>query len=208
MTQADIIRALRKQMSDVRSAILKVAENHPSHKEKFVDGKFVQNTHLSFEECMDVYKELNANELQIIYLQENYKKGYTDYYEITGTHKFLEKFEKDPNIKCCNTCCFCVGKTNETNKVPQPFCEVYNKYLKTLEANVYEDWCSSYLRAKLPKPRQWFRKHAPINLNMYGETDTINGIENSRMMNSERSVKDAVVRVNQVGFDDGINGIR
>ena len=86
--------------------------------------------------------------------------------------------------------------------MPQPFCKVYNMYLKSFNAKVYEDYCTSYLKANLPKPRQWFKENAPINLNMYGETGTINGIDNSKMMNTERSVKGVITRVNQVGFDD------
>jgi hypothetical protein len=89
-----------------------------------------------------------------------------------------------------------------SHKMPQPYCKVYEKYLASFDAKVYEDWCTSYLKTNLPKPRQWYKDNAPINLNMYGETNTINGINISKMMNTERSVKGVVVRVDQVGFDD------
>ena len=202
MTQTDIMKALHENNLIVHDAVLKVSERVPSVKAKFYDGKLPCNTHFTLAECEEIYKELGANQLQLIYLRENFKEEYSDVYEITGTHKFLEEYKKDPNIRCCNTCKYLLGMTG-SHKMPQPYCKVYQKYLESFDAKVYEDWCSSYLKIDLPKPRQWFKESAPINLNMYGETNTINGIEKEKMYAAKkRSVPNTIVRVNQVGFDD------
>lgn len=202
MTQTDIMKALHENNLIVHDAVVKVSERVPSVKSKFYDGKLPCNTHFTLAECEEIYKELGANQLQLIYLRENFKEEYSDVYEITGTHKFLEEYKKDPNIKCCNTCKYLLGMTG-SHKMPQPYCKVYQKYLESFDAKVYEDWCSSYLKVNLPKPRQWFKESAPINLNMYGETNTINGIEKEKMYAAKkRSVPNTIVRVNQVGFDD------
>ena len=202
MTQTDIMKALHENNLIIHDAVVKVSERVPSVKAKFYDGKLPCNTHFTLAECEEIYKELGANPLQLIYLKENFKEEYSDVYEITGTHKFLEEYKKDPNIKCCNTCKYLLGMTG-SHKMPQPYCKVYQKYLESFDAKVYEDWCSSYLKVDLPKPRQWFKESAPINLNMYGETNTINGIEKKKMYAAKkRSVPNTIVRVNQVGFDD------
>lgn len=202
MTQTDIMKTLHENNLIVHDAVMKVSERVLSVKAKFYDGKLPCNTHFTLAECEEIYKELGANPLQLIYLRENFKEEYSDVYEITGTHKFLEEYKKDPNIKCCNTCKYLLGMTG-SHKMPQPYCKVYQKYLESFDAKVYEDWCSSYLKVDLPKPRQWFKESAPINLNMYGETNTINGIEKKKMYAAKkRSVPNTIVRVNQVGFDD------
>lgn len=202
MTSAELERLLNIPKKDITDAAREVSKTMPSLAAKYYKGQLFQNSHFSLDEINAIAKVLNLNEIQLIYLHEHFtEKPSPDIYEIQGTHKFLEKFKKDPKIKCCNTCKFLLGVTG-SHKMPQPYCKVYEKYLASFNAKVYEDWCSSYLYTKLPKARQWFKDNAPINLNMYGETGTINGIDNSKMMNSERSVKGVVTRVNQVGFDD------
>lgn len=202
MTITDISKLLNIPLFKISPKIKELSESMPSLAAKYYRGQLYLNSHFSLEEIDAICKKLELNELQITYLHENFKEMPSpDIYEIPGTHKFLESYKKDPNIKCCNTCKFLIGVTG-SHKMPQPHCKVYGKLLETFDAKVYEDWCSSYLRANLPKPRQWFKDTAPINLNMYGETGTINGIDNSKMMNTERSVKGVVTRVNQVGFDD------
>jgi len=203
MTQTEITEALHDNFPVVHKAILKVAERMPSIKEKFYDGKLPCNCHFTLEECEEIYKELDANPLEMIYLRENFKEEYTDVYEISGTHKFLADYKKDQNIKCCNTCKFCVGKTSENSFIPKPYCKVYGKFLSSFNAKVYEDYCSSYAKTKLPKPRMWYKNNAPINLNPFGETDTINGIKKEKMYEAKkRSVPNTIIRVNQVGFDN------
>ena len=202
MTLTDIEKLLGLYHHRPIDAAKEVMEELPSLKAKTYNGKLYMNSHLSWEEVEAICKKMKLNELQIMYLKEHYEdKPDPDIYEIPGTHKFLEKKKKEPNIKCCNTCKYLLGITG-TYKMPQPYCKVYNKRLASFNAKVYEDWCSSYLKTDLQKPRQWFKENAPINLNMFGETGTTNGIENSRLMNSKRSVPNTIVRVNQVGFDD------
>ena len=202
MTLTDIEKLLGIGHHRPIDAAKEVMEELPSLKAKTYNGKLHMRSHLTWEEVEAICHKMHLNELQIMYLKEHYTDmPDPDIFEIPGTHKFLEEYKKDPNIKCCNTCKFLLGMTG-SHKMPQPYCKVYEKYLASFDAKVYEDWCSSYLKANLPKPRQWFKENAPMNLNMYGETGTINGIDNSKLMNSERSVKGVVVRVNQVGFDD------
>lgn len=205
MTQKEIIHALDLNKSYTISVIRKVAERMPSLKAKYYNGVLPPNTHFSLEETIEIYKELGANPLQIQFMKENFvevKKEQKDVYTMNGTMKFLEQYKKDPNIKCCNTCKYLIGMTGRF-KMPKPYCKVYEKLLMDFNAKVYEDWCSSYCKADLPKPRQWFKDCAPINLNIYGETNTINGIEKEKMYEAKkRSVPNTIVRVNQVGFDD------
>ena len=202
MTLTDIERLLKIWHHRPIEAAKEVAEQLPSLKAKTYNGKLYMNAHLSWEEVEAICKKMNCNELQILYVKEHFTEmPAPDIYEIPGTHKFLEEYKKDPKIKCCNTCKYLLGITG-AYKMPQPYCKIYEKRLASFDAKVYEDWCSSYLPADLPKPRQWFKENAPINLNMYGETGTVNGIDKSKLMNSERSVKGVVVRVNQIGFDD------
>lgn len=202
MTITDISQLLDIPLFKLSPKIKELSESMPSLAAKYRRGQLYPNSHFSLEELDAICEKLELNKLQITYLHENFEeKPSPDIYEIPGTHKFLEEYKKDPDIKCCNTCAYLLGVTG-SRKMPQPYCKVYEKLLESFNAKVYEDWCSSYLKAKLPKPRQWYKETAPINLNMYGETGTINGIDNSKMMNSERSIKGVVVRVNQVGFDD------
>ena len=202
MTLNDIEKILGIWHHRPIDAVKALVDKMPSLKAKTYNGKLYKESHLSWEEVETISLQMNLNELQIMLLKEHYKdKPYPDIYEIPGTHKFLKEYKTNPDIKCCNTCKFLIGMTG-SHKMPQPYCKVYEKYLASFDAKVYEDWCSSYLKANLSKPRQWYKENAPINLNMYGETGTINGIDNSKMMNTERSIKGVVVRVNQVGFDD------
>ena len=191
-------------MVKVNEAVSKAAEKLPSLKEKFVDGKVPCHTTLSLPEVEEIYKQLDANPLELIYLKENFKQPEEerDVYEIKGTHDFLDEYAVNPKIKCCNTCKHLCGVTNKS-MMPKPYCKVYEDYISNFNAKVYEDYCSSYCRILLPKPRQWFKENAPINLNMYGDTDTINGIKKEKMYEAKtRSVPNTVVRVNQIGFDD------
>lgn len=202
MTITELSRIIDIPLFKLSPIVKELSKTLPSLAAKYYNGSLFPYSHFSLEEIDAICKKLELNELQVLYLHENFKEEPApDIYEIPGTHKFLEEYKKNPNIKCCNTCKFLLGMTGN-HKMPQPYCKVYEKYLESFDAKVYEDWCSSYLKTKLPKPRQWYKENAPINLNMFGETGTVNGIDNSKLMNSERSVKGVVVRVNQVGFDD------
>ena len=181
--------------------VKEVSKTLPSLAAKYYNGNLFPYSHFSEEEINVLCDKLELNELQKIYIKENFKEEPApDIYEIQGTHRFLTEFKNNPNFKCCNTCKYLMGVTG-SHKMPQPYCKIYKKFLASFNAKVYEDWCSSYLKTNLPKPRQWYKENAPVNLNKFGETGTINGIDNSKMMNTERSVKGVVIRVNQVGFD-------
>ena len=84
--------------------------------------------------------------------------------------------------------------------MPKPYCSLYRKYVHSFNADVYNDYCSSYTYIKLPKGRQWFKENAPSNLNMYGEISTVNGIDRSKMQ-KQRKQNEPIVYLNRVGFD-------
>ena len=200
MTIGELAKLLNVSKYNLAPKIKEVSETLPSLAAKYCNGHIYQQAHFTREEIEAICDKLNLNSLQKIYILEHFKDMPSpDIYEVEGTHKFLDEYNADPDIKCCNTCKFLIGVVK--NNKPQPYCKVYEMYLKTFNAKVYEDWCSSYLKVKLPKPRIWYKETAPSNLNMYGETDTVNGIKIDKLMNSERSVKGVVTRVNQVGFD-------
>ena len=168
MTQSEIIKKLGKTKTDIQNALHKLSETIPSIKKKIVDGKLWYDD-FSLEETILIYKELNSNFLQIELLKENWiEKGPTDLITINGTQAFLQKYKNNPKIKCCNTCKYLKGLVNKTI-MPQPYCSVYECLLTKINAKVYEDWCTSYVYAELPKPRQWFKESAPSNLNMFGD---------------------------------------
>lgn len=169
MTETEICKNLRKKQEFVKQAIYKLAETTPSIQKKLFNHKILYNTDFSLEETLLIYKELNANFLQIELLKENWiEKGPSDLITINGTQAFLQKYKNNPKIKCCNTCKYLKGLVNKTI-MPQPYCSVYECLLTKINAKVYEDWCTSYVYAELPKPRQWFKESAPSNLNMFGD---------------------------------------
>ena len=76
------------------------------------------------------------------------------------------EYKKNPEIKCCNTCKYLIGVTG-SHKMPQPYCKVYEKFLASFNAKVYEDWCTSYFKSNLSKPRQWYKEIAPLDLKSF-----------------------------------------
>lgn len=199
MTQAQMTRILKKRDSDILEAIQKAAEYTPSIAKKFINGRLWYNTQFTLSETKAILKELHCSKLQCIYIEENFQEvPETDVYTIKGTNKFVMDWKKNPHIQCCNTCKYICGKV-AGYKMPQPFCKVYNTYL--YKYNVYEDYCSSYEYLELPKPRKWFKENAARNLNMYGETDTVNGVKKEEFVSGEEWGNRPVELVNQVGFD-------
>lgn len=200
MTQAELSRNYNVHVDKILAATKKTAETMPSIKSKFINGKLWCNTQFNLEETKAICTELGFNKLQLILLEENFKEvPETDVITIRGTKAYLKEFEKNPKIQCCNTCEYLKGKCSD-NGMPKPFCSLYNRYLNSMKANVYEDWCSSYTYIKLPKARQWFKDNAPHNLNMYGEVNTINGIDKSKLQ-VQRKRNEPVIIVNKIGFD-------
>lgn len=199
MNAEDIRRLIKSGKSDVNDAIRKAAETNPSIASKFVNGRLWFNTQFNKDEVEIICKTLNLNKLQTIYVLENYiDRPETDVITISGTNGFVKRWEEDHHLKCCNTCKYLIGKMHD-KRMPQPYCKVYERYVASF-GKVYEDYCSSYLYIDLPKPRKWFKENAPNNLNIYGETDTVNGIDVSLFKNGE-DCKGPVKLVNQVGFD-------
>jgi hypothetical protein len=200
MKESEIVHLLKVWDKSVNKAIKAAAEYTPSIKSKFVDGKLWFGTEFNLEETKIIFKELHRNELELILLEENWKEvPEKDIYTIKGTLEYLKKFEENPFIKCCNTCKYLKGLVT-TTIMPRPYCSLYEKFLYSMPANVYEDYCSSYTYVKLPKARQWYKDNAPSNLNQYGETDTVNGVERSKL-NYQRKREEPIRLVNQVGFD-------
>lgn len=200
MKEYEIVKLLKVWDKSVRAAIKTAAEYTPSIKSKLVNDEIWYGAEFNLEETKIIFKELHRNELELILLEENWKDApEKDIYTIKGTLEYLKKFEEDPLIKCCNTCKYLKGKIT-TTIMPRPYCSLYGKFLYLIPANVYEDYCSSYTYVKLPKARQWYKDNAPSNLNQYGETNTVNGIERSKL-NYQRKKGEPIRLVNQVGFD-------
>ena len=199
MTSAQISKTTHIHDSLVAQAIERASEYTPSIASKYVNGRLWFATEFNLEETKTILKELKCSRLMAIYIEENWKEtAETDVITIKGTNKFVEDWKKNPHIQCCNTCKYICGKV-AGYKMPQPFCKVYNTYL--YKYNVYEDYCSSYKYLELPKPRKWFKENAPTNLNMYGETDTVNGVKKEEFVSGEEWGNRPVELVNQVGFD-------
>lgn len=199
MTELQIIRNLHKEYSFIIETIRKLSEIMPSIKRKYCNGKLWPGTEFNLKETTAIYKAAGANELQLTLLEENWvDKVSPEVYTIKGTEDYVRKFNENNRIKCCNTCEYLRGKTTD-KIIPKPFCSVYEKFLRNFNANVYEDYCNSYKYNGLLMPRLWYKDNAPINLNKFGKTDTINGIERSRL-NVEKKKGDPVIIVDKVGF--------
>lgn len=208
MTKTDIIRTLHVDKKRVITAIRELAEEYPNFKKKFINGKLWIRTEFCLEEVKLIYKKLGRNELEILLMEENWQDvSETDVFTIKGTNKFLAE-ENCKEKKCCNNCKFLKGKT--TKIMPRPYCDVYKKLLdittikisetKSRIVNIYEDYCSSYVSAELEQPRRWYKQFAPMNLNQFGKTNFINGIERKRL-DKQRKQNEPITIVTQLGFD-------
>lgn len=199
MTSSKLERITKIRHGNIVDAIAECAKTIPSIASKYVNGRLWFATEFNLDEIKAICKQLKCSKLQIIYIEENWKEEpETDIITIKGTNKFVEDWKKNPHIQCCNTCKHICGKV-AGYKMPQPFCKVYNIYL--YKYNVYEDYCSSYEYLSLPKPRKWFKENAPANLNMFGETDTVNGVKKEEFVSGEEWGNRPAELVNQVGFD-------
>lgn len=200
MTETEIIKALHSTRIKVITAIKKVAEHNQNVKNKFKDDKLPCSTDFSLDETVEIYKALGCNTLQILFLKEHFiDRPKKDIYTIKGTEDFLSKYDDNPKIRCCNTCQYLQGLCKGSGH-PIPYCKIYQKPLSSFGAKVYEDYCNSYLYFDFLKPRKWYKPDAPINLDMFGDKDTVNGI-NRNKFKAERSNPKIVTIVNQVGFD-------
>lgn len=186
MTETELLHLLRIQEEKVRIGIKEAAKTVPSIKNKFYKGKLWRGTQFTLDEIKVICEKIGVNDLLMNYIEENWQeKPETDIYTLKGTKEFLKKFEENPAIQCCNTCKYLCGKALNS-KMPKPFCKIYNRLLENFNANVYEDYCSSYSYIEFPKPRQWYKENAPSNLNMFGEKNTVNGV-NLAKFKTERS---------------------
>lgn len=201
MTSAQISREVKQSEQNISRAIERASKYTPSIASKYHDGRLWFATEFNLEETKVILKELKCSRLMTIYIEENWKEtAETDVITIKGTNQFISDWNKNPKIQCCNTCRYLLGKCGE-HKMPQPYCKLYNKFLESFNAKVYEDYCSSYTYLELPKPRKWFKDNAPSNLNIYGETNTVNGIDRKEFVSGEEWGNRPVELVNQVGFD-------
>lgn len=201
MTSAQISREVKQSNNSVSRAIERASKYTPSIADKYINGRLFFNTEFNLEETKAIYKELGCSRLHIKLLEETFVEvPEKDVITINGTNKFIIEWNKNPKIQCCNTCRYLLGKVGNY-KMPQPFCKLYNRYLESFNAKVYEDWCSSYTYLELPKPRKWFKETAPSNLNIFGETNTVNGIDRKEFLSGEECKGRPVELVNQVGFD-------
>lgn len=200
MTLDEIAKKLKLRNDTVIKAVKSLCEKDINFRNRFVIDKIYFKSEFSLEETKRIYKELGCNLLQITTLEETWKGDkLIDVFTIKGTQNFLEEYKKNPKKSCCNNCKYLKGCSVEGLLMPQPYCSVYQRLLKDINAKVYEDWCSSYVYANLPKPRQWYKENAPVNLNMYGETNTVNGI-NREELNKTRESNEKIKIVNKVGF--------
>lgn len=199
MTKRELVNTLKISNLTCQEAIKKAAEKFPEINDLFYNGALYYNTEFTLEQVKEIYRILGRNELEFILLEENWEDRLpADMYTINGTNKFLEEYKKNDRIKCCNTCEYLRGNA-VNSKMPRPYCSLYKKLLASMDANVYEDWCSSYKYIKLDKPRQWFKPSAPANLNMYGDTNTVNGIEKDKIR--ARKPNEPVRLLDHIGFD-------
>lgn len=207
MNAEEITRLVKLRHGTVSDTISKLAETDSRFASKYFNGRLWFNTQFNKEEVEIICKAMNLSKLETIYVLEHYvDRPETDVITITGTNAFIKKWEQDHHIKCCNTCQFCVGKVHPTDGggdyntiMPSPFCKAYNRYVEAF-GKVYEDYCANYLYIDLPKARRWYKDNAPSNLDMYGEKNTVNGVDVSLFKNGE-DCKGPVKLVNQIGFD-------
>lgn len=194
---SEIYKILGIERKTVKYAFKAAAENNQSIVDKVENGE-----DLSLDECIEIVSKIDRSNLMVEYLKENYIKNNikkSDGYYIEGTCDFLDRFSKNPKVKCCNTCDAIIGKIDTNSSIPKPFCSVYNRYLRSFNANVYLDWCSSY-KYKRTEAKMWLKSDSPTNINIYGNTDKVNGIKRSRFCSSENSNNEHVNIIDKIGF--------
>lgn len=208
MRRKEIIESLRVDKKKVTAILKDLAKEYPSFQKKYVNGKLRAGTEFNFEETKLIYKRLGRNELELLLLKENWQEvSENDIYTIKGTNKFLTE-ENCIDKKCCNNCKFLKGKI--TKAIARPYCSVYEKLLdvakvkigktKSKNINIYEDYCSSYVQKENNEIRRWYKKNAPMNLNQYGKTDSVNGIKRDRL-DKKRKRNEPITIVTCLGFD-------
>ena len=201
MTHSELKRLLNIRTEKLTPAIKECAKTIPSIAEKFIDGNIYVGSQFNLTEIKAILDKLKMPKIAYHYIEENYKDmPDVDIITIRGTNEFIENFKSNKYIQCCNTCKYLKGM-KEAFGMPKPFCNVYKNYLYKFKANVYKDYCTSYEYIELPKPRKWYKDNAPKNLNIFGDTNTVNGIDKNIFLSGEECKGKPVELVNQVGFD-------
>lgn len=199
MKPTEIMRALGVSQNVWNLALSKACKIKPellAKKQPHISNDY------TLDECILIVSQMTGSELMVEYIKENFIEHIDEGFNINGTRDFVDRWNEGKRPKCCNTCKFCMGKVPESKSIPYPFCTVYNRYLHNFNARVYEDWCNSYLFEETEKPRMWLKENAPTNINLYGETDKVNGIKRSEFKSSEETKRGApIVILGKVGFD-------
>lgn len=195
MQTQELIKIIKINYYTLKKAMEKAAEKYPT----ILVKKDSYKADFSKEEALEIAKNCGANNLKLIYIEENCKDALMpDGYKKSGTNEFLEKWKENHKIKCCNTCISLIGKKTSNSSIPIPYCTLYGRYLKRMSAKVYEDYCSSWVYNNSEKPKIWLKPNAPNNLNQYGEVGFVNGISNKDFKN--RKETDPIIILGEYGF--------
>lgn len=198
MTRLELQKIFNLNFYEIKDIITQAGEIEKSIAKKMKTIS-LPNTNFTIKECRVIADCAKANELMRIYIEENCTERIDpDGFKLKGSNDFLQKWKNKHNIRCCNTCSGLTGRKREQDNMSRPYCTVYHRYLENFNAKVYEDYCSSYLYNHYEKPRVWFKQNAPINLNQFGETDTVNGIKLSEF--KDRKNNEPINIIGDIGF--------
>lgn len=169
MTRIELAKITKIHPVDINDAFRKAAEISESIKNKnFFHGSFHKVMDYTLEECLLVLNctEKKISEIQKEIVKENFIDHGGSVYEVNvkswlmdGQKEFDEKTKKG---KCCQTCCYLIGKTvNGHGNTAYPFCEFYNRYISYRnDINIFKDYCKTYTY-KSPPYRVWLIHGAP-----------------------------------------------
>lgn len=156
----------------VKKAIIESSKYKLSIKLKCSNNMINKDTNFTEEETRLIFNKLNASKIQQLLLEEHFESlKRNDYYTIKGTNDFINKWNNNKYIKCCNTCKYLCGDKTKT-KQAIPYCKLYHCTLTKIKAKVYRDYCPDYIYNDLDKPIIWLTDKAPLNLNKFGEPIT------------------------------------
>lgn len=119
---------------------------------------------------------------------------------IDGTDEFLDEIEIKPKKKCCSTCVYCTKSTIRNRRTTlRPYCNLYQKLLKTFGANPYNDYCRQWKYSEKP-PLIFYKDDSSSNVDIYGNVkNTVMGID----VKNFKSKSDKKGRlVTDAGIDD------
>ena len=118
---------------------------------------------------------------------------------IKGTEEFLEKIARYPKKRCCSTCAYCTKASMRNRKpVMKPFCNLWERFLHRLNADPYNDYCTSWEYSN-KEPLIFYTHDSPTNVDIHGNVK--NEVMGFDVSNFGKESAGEVKLVTDIGMD-------